>query len=303
MNYTTGLVSIIIPCFNQGKYLTEALDSVITQTYSKWECIVVNDGSTDNSEEISKSYVVKDNRIKYIHQENQGVSKARNTGFLEAKGEFIQFLDGDDYLAPEKLSTQIEFFRDNSDFSVCYTGHYHYFQQNGMLKQYSIIDLTNDPLHNILFNWDRNIGLTIHNALFKRDLWADNELPFVGDFPYRYEDWVFWTIIAMKTNKFNYIKTPLVYYRIHDKGFTQSFELRLQSYVRAMFYIVNIIPKHYSDAFIEKNLKFAFEQYADLKIQKDIYQSFTWKIAKIIVRPILWVLPRKAIEKLKFKIR
>ena len=74
------LVSIIIPCYNLSQYLPETLDSVLAQTYQSWECIIINDGSIDNTEKITKLYVDKDKRFKYIYQNNQGVSSARNNG-------------------------------------------------------------------------------------------------------------------------------------------------------------------------------------------------------------------------------
>ena len=72
------LVSIIVPCYNQAQYLPETLDSVLAQTYPYWECIIVNDGSPDNTEEIAKHYCEKDSRFKYVYKENGGLSSARN---------------------------------------------------------------------------------------------------------------------------------------------------------------------------------------------------------------------------------
>jgi len=299
--YSPGLVTVIIPCYNQAQYLPEALDSVIAQTYENWECIIVNDGATDNTEGVAQGYIVKDKRIKYIYQNNQGLSKARNSGFNLANGEYIQFLDCDDYLAPEKIFVQIEFFKSNNDYKVCYTGFYHYYQNKGIAKQDLNIDISDDPLYHILFAEDRKTGLTIHNALFHSTLWNDDEVPFTDNFKYWHEDWVFWIKTAMKTNKFKYISTPLVYYRIHDSGFTSSLENKLQNFTRAIFFIVEMIPTQYREDFISRNLKYAFEQYADYKLQKEVYQSFTWKMAKLIVKPILWIMPSQLKKQLKLK--
>lgn len=93
-----SLVSIIVPCYNQAQYLEEALQSVLDQTYQNWECIVVNDGSPDNTEEVAKKWIEKDSRFKYLFKENGGVSSARNLGVEKAKGEFILPLDADDYI-------------------------------------------------------------------------------------------------------------------------------------------------------------------------------------------------------------
>lgn len=101
------LVSIIIPCYNQGRFLHEALDSVLAQTYQHWECIVVNDGSADETEAVAKQYAKKDLRIKYIYQQNGGLSMARNSGIVAAKGKFIQLLDSDDLIEPLKLEAAL----------------------------------------------------------------------------------------------------------------------------------------------------------------------------------------------------
>lgn len=100
------LLSIIIPIYNTGDFLHKCISSVLSQTLSDFELILVNDGSTDNSGEILDEYAKKDNRIKVIHKENQGVSAARNDGIKEACGEYIGFIDSDDWIEPsmyEKL--------------------------------------------------------------------------------------------------------------------------------------------------------------------------------------------------------
>jgi glycosyltransferase involved in cell wall biosynthesis len=97
-------VSVIIPTYNRAKYVTKAIDSVLAQTYRDYEIIVVDDGSTDNTSEVLNPYM---DRIHYIYQENAGVSAARNRGIMDAKGEWIAFLDSDDEWLPEKLSIQM----------------------------------------------------------------------------------------------------------------------------------------------------------------------------------------------------
>ena len=111
-------VSVIIPTYNRGWILKEAIDSVLTQDYNNFELIVVDDGSTDNTSEILASY---GNDIKVLFQENKGVSAARNRGIAEASGQFIAFLDSDDLWLPQKLSTQVEFFDKTPDALICQT--------------------------------------------------------------------------------------------------------------------------------------------------------------------------------------
>lgn len=97
------LFSIIIPCYNIEAYISMALDSVLNQTYSAWECICVNDGSTDNTKALLDDYARRDSRIKVYSQSNQGVSSARNLGLSKMRGEWLLFLDGDDVLHPQAL--------------------------------------------------------------------------------------------------------------------------------------------------------------------------------------------------------
>lgn len=92
------LVSVIVPCFSYAQYLPEALNSVLAQTYTNWECIIVNDGSPDNTEEVALEYRKKDSRFKYFYKENGGHSSARNFGILQSAGKYILPLDADDYI-------------------------------------------------------------------------------------------------------------------------------------------------------------------------------------------------------------
>lgn len=100
------LVSVIIPVYNSEKYIAEAIESVLSQTYPSFELIIVDDGSTDRSSEICLSYP----RVRYEYQENRGVAAARNRGIELAQGDFLAFLDADDFWLPEKLSLQVEAF-------------------------------------------------------------------------------------------------------------------------------------------------------------------------------------------------
>ena len=97
-------ISVIIPCYNQALFLSESLESVISQTLPDWECIIVNDGSTDNSLSIANDYALRDSRIKVISQENSGPSAARNHGVQECRGEYILFLDGDNVIARDYIA-------------------------------------------------------------------------------------------------------------------------------------------------------------------------------------------------------
>lgn len=111
-------VSVVIPCYNNGQYLRECLDSVLNQTFSDFEVLVVDDGSTDNCAEIAKSY---GQRLKYLRRENKGPAAARNAGIEASQTEYIAFQDADDLWYPEKLELQIKYLEENSNFPWVYS--------------------------------------------------------------------------------------------------------------------------------------------------------------------------------------
>jgi glycosyltransferase involved in cell wall biosynthesis len=115
------LVSVVIPTYNCDRYIVQAIESVLSQTHSNFEIIVVDDGSTDQTQRVLKPYL---NRIRYIHQQNQGVSAARNHGIQESKGEFVAFLDADDFFLPDKLADQVAYFEANPSLGAVSSGWY-----------------------------------------------------------------------------------------------------------------------------------------------------------------------------------
>lgn len=116
------LVSIIMPSFNTGKYITETIESVLAQSYKNWELIIVDDCSSDNTDEILSTYL-SDDRIHYLKNEkNSGAAFSRNAALREAKGRWIAFLDSDDLWMPEKLEKQIDFM-DRNGYSFSYTNY------------------------------------------------------------------------------------------------------------------------------------------------------------------------------------
>lgn len=123
LNFPDELVSVITPAYNCEKYIDECINSVINQTYTKWEMIIVNDRSTDNTKSIVEEYVKKDGRIKLYNKENnEGVAAARNKAIEMSNGRFIAFLDSDDQWKPTKLERQISFMLDN-DYGFTFTSY------------------------------------------------------------------------------------------------------------------------------------------------------------------------------------
>lgn len=116
--------SVIIPCFNQGHFLKQTIKSLLEQSYWDWEAIIVDDGSTDNSGKLAEGLAGDESRVRVIHQLNGGLSAARNAGIRHAKGEFLIFLDSDDWLYPEYFKTVDSYL--SEDLDILFTGYAHW---------------------------------------------------------------------------------------------------------------------------------------------------------------------------------
>lgn len=213
------LISVIVPCYNQAKYLPYTLQCILNQTHTSWECIIVNDGSTDNSHEIAASWPQKDARFIYIHQENKGLSAARNAGLKIAKGEYIQFLDADDLLAIDKFSASI---KHAEGAAIIITNYGTFGDLTGKKVDYShILPKQQFSYNSILLQWDIDYTIPIHCGLFKRSLFDDflfNETLKAK------EDWLMWLHVFAKSNQHIFIDTHLALYRMHNQSMTKDFE-------------------------------------------------------------------------------
>jgi glycosyltransferase involved in cell wall biosynthesis len=228
---TDDLVTVIIPCFQQGRFLKECIASLQAQTYSNWEAIVINDGSSDETEIVCKELIRNECRIRYIRQENQGVSSARNTGISIAKGAFIQFLDPDDKLECNKIKHQVDFLRNNPHFDAV-NGSTLYFSdtkpnifrrvfQEGDLDYDWVAEAVSDkrPLLNKIL--ERNI-FSICAPIFRRKL-IDRTGLFDASLS-RHEDWDYFIRAAMKDMKIAYQpgQNSNVFVRTHGASLSQD---------------------------------------------------------------------------------
>ena len=136
-------VSVIIPAYNGDRYISAAIDSVLAQTYGKYEIIVVDDGSTDNTSEVIKQY---GDRVNYLSQSNQGVAASRNLGLAAARGEYIAFLDQDDVFLPHKLSTQVALLDRDSALGIVNSG-WQIVDERGETQSCGTAVATNSPPH------------------------------------------------------------------------------------------------------------------------------------------------------------
>lgn len=167
-------VSIIVPIYNVEKYLPKCIESIINQTYKNLEIILVDDGSPDNCAKICDEYAKKDNRIKVIHKPNGGVSSARNAGLDIATGEYIGFVDPDDFIAPEMYEQMLEAIKTaNADLAIC---GYDYFDEDGNLDKKRLYEireteiLTRKEVIRRFSDMPPTIRHGVVNKLFKSEL-------------------------------------------------------------------------------------------------------------------------------------
>lgn len=212
------LISVIIPVYNSEKYLKQCLDSVINQTYNNLEIIVVNDGSTDKSLEIIKSY--KDSRIKLINKENGGVSSARNVGLKEATGEYIMFVDSDDYLTNNNVIEELIDSTNNGDIV-----RYNYLTlNNGQLIKDNFVDSLNNTYESGEFflldvlNKKKDYGWFLWQYMFKRSLWEGIVFPNRVIF----EDLSTIFKVILKANKVSVINNNIYTYRENNLSVTKN---------------------------------------------------------------------------------
>jgi len=228
---TEELITVIIPCFQQGRFLGECIKSLQVQTYTNWEAIIVNDGSTDNTEIIGSELNRNDSRVHYIYQENRGVSSARNAAISVARGKFIQFLDPDDKLEFNKLKFQVDFLYSNSHFDAVY-GSTLYFSDNEQdifrhtfqegIPDGDCVDeaeLDQRPLLEKIL--ERNI-FSICSPIFRKSL-----IDRVGSFDEslsRHEDWDYFLRAAMDGMKLVYLpgENSNVFVRTHSASLSQD---------------------------------------------------------------------------------
>lgn len=126
------VISVVIPCYNQAGYLSEALDSLLDQTYPNWEAIVVNDGYPDEAEAVTRRYAGQDARISYVYKENGGAGSARNYGIALAKGEYILPLDADDVIRPEYMELAMKAFEEQPQTRLVYCQGYFFGEKKGL---------------------------------------------------------------------------------------------------------------------------------------------------------------------------
>jgi len=207
-------VSVIIPVFNGGKFIGQAIDSVLKQTFRDLEIVVVDDGSTDETPSVVAQF---SDRILYLRQENQGVSVARNTGIEAARGDYLAFLDADDVWLPHKLQRQVECLNKQSNVSAVGCGHYVADRELNVLEE-KIPLHSQSPLDDLLL-FRSNHGLCSSTLLVKK-----NVIYRVGNFDPSLSTSADWDLAIRIAHRYEvaFVAEALVYYRQHDANMHQN---------------------------------------------------------------------------------
>lgn len=261
------LVSIIIPCYNQGCFLEETLESVILQTYNNWECIIVNDGSTDNTEVVAMKYTKMDNRFKYIYQSNKGLSATRNKGISNSSGKYILPLDSDDKIGNTYIEKAVSVLEANSKVEIVYCKAKLFGIQKGewILPDYSIEQILGE------------------NCIFCSAVYRKVTYDLVGGYKenmkYGFEDWDFWlSIIENKKDlSIHKINEVLFYYRVRRNSMARSLDSEKMYNMRKQIWDNH--RKLYADNFTSPIYSFEYRL---------IKQSKEYRIGQLMIKLIFF---------------
>lgn len=269
------LVSIIIPCYNQAHFLNETLESVANQTYSNWECIIVNDGSPDHTGLVANAWCEKDNRFRYHKKRNGGLSSARNAGINISKGEYILPLDSDDIIDKNFLISLVpELIKDESLAIVsCYSKFF--------------TDKISNIVNELKPNGDTYFYMLYVNQLVATSLYRKKCWEQVGGYDESmnkgFEDWELWLSITKQGWKYKIKKEFLFYYRKTKKSMLVD---TINNHFEAN---KEYIFKKHSDIYIKDFENCMTVLFHDLKTYRaseiKIKNSLEYKIGKIIYKP------------------
>lgn len=264
------LISVIVPCYNQAQYLDECLQSVLDQTYQDWECIIVNDGSPDHTEQIAKKWVEKDSRFKYLYKENGGLSSARNAGIREAKGEWVLPLDADDKIGDQYMELAEKEFIKNPTIVYCEAVFFGDKSERWELGDFSFHGLA---VTNIIFC----------SAFYKKDRWLEVN-GYDENLVYGLEDWDFWIALLKKGGLVTKINKICFYYRVKFESMIKNLDSKKRKFS------IDYISNKHSEFFI-----FQLGNFSELL-------SFKYKYEEIIQNKSYKIFNQYLIRLWKFKI-
>lgn len=252
-------ISIIIPIYNVEKYLNRCLSSIEKQTFKDFEVIMVDAGSTDKSAEIAKDFAKRDERFRLFMQENLGASRTRNFAMKQAVGEYISFIDSDDYVSYNFLAVLYSAIkRTNADIAMCgFNIHYEQNAKNKPMKSLKAGEYSRDEALGYLLK-DREIRFFIWNKLWRADLIKENNIEFRDMY---YEDILFCTKAFSKINKLVAVDKRAYYYSRRTKTFLESSmsDRRINDYI----YTVEFLRKFLEENSLYEKYRSCFKVHAD----------------------------------------
>lgn len=239
------LVSVVIPVYNSERYVASTLESVIAQSHQNLEIIIVIDGSTDRSHEICQQF--RDERIRYVVQENQGLAAARNSGIREAKGEYIGFIDSDDTWQPEKVARHVGHFENDPELGLSYS-YSALMDAEGV--ETGMYNVTGTSPTSFADCYVQNVIGNGSNALIRCEVFSGRDAhpdyaPQIGFDPElrHAEDYELWSRIALLTKwKMDCVPEPLVNYRINPVGLSSNVRLQRCYHLLALAKIAGYAP-------------------------------------------------------------
>lgn len=278
------LVSIIIPCFNHGEYLMDAIKSVQLQTYKNWEIIVINDGSTDQGTiELLNELDIKG--IKIINIPNRGLSAARNIGISQSSGEYILPLDADDKIAPTYIEKALKAFEQNQDLKLVYSrGRYFGLKTDAIpfpIKDAEIKDLLQ---YNFIFN----------SAFYrKRDFIACGG--YSEEMKGGWEDWDLWIRLLQSNMKLFQIPEELFYYRMKKVSMIEEIKnnnsLQLKLAIQLFKNNQDIYFREFGDpiSIIREWHQFKIREVENFSLQQQVYRTASYRIGHILLLPLKFI--------------
>lgn len=281
-------ISIIIPVYNVEKYLETCLESVINQTMSELEIICVNDGSTDRSPEILEEFAKNDERIKIINKENGGIASARNKALDHVKGDYIGFVDSDDWIEPHMYETLYKNAEKNdSDMVMCSAHRFDEITRELLYDMpYFTLECFDETFNDTVFNHQTTgnflfkISVTAWNKIYKTSFLKENDIKFPEGLDF--EDNAFFYESYLKANKVSLVRDHLYFYRINRRGsFISSGNKRFFDIVPMMNLIENILKTTGNNEYLEEFFSFKFLDFIGRVNQvDDEYQQQFFEIIK-----------------------
>lgn len=209
------IVSVVMSVYNDEKYVSLAIDSILNQSHKNFEFIIINDGSTDETLEILKEYEAKDSRIVLIDQENKGLTKSLNIGIKKANGKYIARMDSDDISHPQRLQKQVEFLEINQEYGLVGTN-VEKIDANGNHIEFNTTKYTNEGIQKTLYtrNCFAHGSVMINKELVAKDLYYDEEFKYA-------QDYRLWAKIAKKFKVAN-LQDSLYKLRLHENSISKE---------------------------------------------------------------------------------